>query len=108
MTTDIQQLIQSQVSSSPVVIYIKGTPRFPQCGFSAKVVQILTTLGVKEVLAVNVFENPEIVPGLVEYASWPTLPQCYVRGEFIGGCDILTEMYQSGELKQLLGELATA
>ena len=108
MTTDIQQLIQSQVSSSPVVIYIKGTPRFPQCGFSSKVVQILATLGVKEVLAVNVFETPELVPGLVAYASWPTLPQCYVRGEFIGGCDILTEMYQSGELKQLLGDLATA
>ncbi len=108
MTTAIQELIQSQVSSSPVVIYIKGTPKFPQCGFSAKVVQILNMLGVKEVLAVNVFENPGIVPGLVEFASWPTLPQCYVRGEFIGGCDILTEMYQSGELKQLLGELATA
>jgi len=108
MTTDIQQLIQSQVSSSPVVIFIKGTPKFPQCGFSSRVVQILTMLGVKEFLAVNVFDNPEIVPGLVEYASWPTLPQCYVRGEFIGGCDIFTEMYQSGELKQLLGELATA
>jgi monothiol glutaredoxin len=68
----------------------------------------LSLLGVKEVLAVNVFEDPALVPGLVEYANWPTLPQCYVRGEFIGGCDILTEMYQSGELKQLLGELATA
>lgn len=108
MTTDIQQLIQSQVSSNPVVIYIKGSAKFPQCGFSAKVVQILNVLGVKDFLAVNVFENPAMVPGLVEYASWPTLPQCYVRGEFIGGCDILTEMYQSGELKALLGDLATA
>jgi monothiol glutaredoxin len=108
MNTDIQQLIQSQVDSSPVVIYIKGTPKFPQCGFSSKVVQILNVLGVKEYQAFNVFENPLLVPGLVEYANWPTLPQCYIRGEFIGGCDIVTEMYQSGELKQLLGELATA
>ncbi len=108
MTTDIQQLINTQVHSNPVVIYIKGTAKFPQCGFSGKVVQILNILGVKDFLAVNVFENPLMVPGLVEYASWPTLPQCYIRGEFVGGCDIMVEMYQSGELKQLLGELATA
>jgi monothiol glutaredoxin len=108
MTTDIQQLIHTQVASNPVVLYIKGTAKFPQCGFSSRVVQIMNLLGVKDFLAVNVFENQQLVPGLVEYANWPTLPQCYVRGEFIGGCDILTEMYQSGELKQLLGELATA
>ena len=108
MTTDIQQFIQTQVTSNPVVLYIKGTAKFPQCGFSSRVVQIMNMLGVKDFLAVNVFENQLLVPGLVEYASWPTLPQCYVMGEFIGGCDILTEMYQSGELKQLLGELATA
>jgi monothiol glutaredoxin len=108
MTTDIQQRIRAQVTENAVVLYIKGSAKFPQCGYSANVVRILNSLGVKEFLAVNVFEDPEMVPGLVEYASWPTLPQCYIRGEFVGGSDIMTEMYQSGELKQLLGELATA
>ncbi len=106
MSTDIQQRIHQQVTGNPVVLFIKGTAKFPQCGFSANVLRIMNALGVKDVLAVNVFEDPELVPALVEYASWPTLPQCYVRGEFIGGSDILTEMYQSGELKKLLGDLA--
>lgn len=106
--TDIQKLIQEQVSNNDVVLYIKGSAKFPQCGFSANVVRILNLLGVKEFLAVNVFEVPGMVPALVEYASWPTLPQCYIRGEFVGGSDIFTEMYQSGELKALLGDLATA
>ena len=106
MSTDIQQRIHQQVTRTPVVLFIKGTAKFPQCGFSANVVRIMNALGVKDMLAVNVFEDPELVPALVEYASWPTLPQCYVRGEFIGGSDILTEMYQSGELKKLLGDLA--
>ena len=106
MSTDIQQRIHQQVTGTPVVLFIKGTAKFPQCGFSANVVRIMNALGVKDMLAVNVFEDPELVPALVEYASWPTLPQCYVRGEFIGGSDILTEMYQSGELKKLLGDLA--
>jgi monothiol glutaredoxin len=108
MTQEIQQRIHELVTTNPVVLFIKGSAKFPQCGFSAQVVKILNVLGVKDFVAVNVFEDPEMVPGLVEYASWPTLPQCYVRGEFVGGCDILTEMYQSGELKQLLGDLATA
>ena len=107
MSTDIQQRIHQQVTGNPVVLFIKGTAQFPQCGFSANVVRIMNALGVKDVLAVNVFEDPALVPALVEYASWPTLPQCYVRGEFIGGSDILTEMYQSGELKKLLGDLAS-
>jgi monothiol glutaredoxin len=106
MSADIQQRIHQQVTGNPVVLFIKGTAKFPQCGFSANVVRIMNALGVKDVLAVNVFEDPELVPALVEYASWPTLPQCYVRGEFVGGSDILTEMYQSGELKKLLGDLA--
>lgn len=108
MTTDIQKLIHEQVTNNDVVLYIKGSAKFPQCGFSANVVRILNLLGVKNFLAVNVFEEPGMVPGLVEYASWPTLPQCYIRGEFVGGSDIFTEMYQSGELKALLGDLATA
>ena len=107
MSTDIQERIHQQVLSHPVVLFIKGTAKFPQCGFSANVVRIMNAMGVKDMLAVNVFEDPALVPGLVEYASWPTLPQCYVRGEFIGGSDILTEMYQSGELKKLLGDLAS-
>ncbi|MDD2720761.1 MAG: Grx4 family monothiol glutaredoxin [Gallionella sp.] len=102
MTTDIQQRIHEQVTSNPVVLYIKGSAKFPQCGYSANVVRILNLLGVKDFLAVNVFDDPAYVPGLVEYANWPTLPQCYINGEFIGGSDILTEMYQSGELQQLL------
>jgi len=108
MTTDIQQRIKEQVTTHPVVLYIKGTAKFPQCGYSANVVRILNLLGVKDFLAVNVFDDPQYVPGLVEYAKWPTLPQCYVRGEFVGGSDIFTEMYQSGELKTLLGDLASA
>ncbi len=106
MTTDIQQRIQEQVANNAVVLYIKGSAKFPQCGYSANVVRILNLLGVKDYLAVNVFDDPEMVPGLREYANWPTLPQCYIRGEFIGGSDIMTEMYQSGELKALLGDLA--
>ena len=106
MTTDIQQRIHQQVTTNDVVLYIKGSAKFPQCGYSANVVRILNLLGVKNFLAVNVFDDPEMVPGLREYASWPTLPQCYIRGEFIGGSDIMTEMYQNGELKALLGDLA--
>ena len=108
MSQDIQQIIHEQVTTHPVVLYMKGTPQFPQCGYSANVVRILNLSGVKDFLAVNVFEDPEMVPGLVEYANWPTLPQCYIRGEFVGGSDIMTEMYQSGELKALLGDLAAA
>ncbi len=103
---NIQERIHEQVSTHAVVLYIKGSAKFPQCGYSANVVKILNLLGVKDFLAVNVFEDPEMVAGLVEYASWPTLPQCYIRGEFIGGSDIFTEMYKSGELKTLLGDLA--
>lgn len=106
MATDIQQRIHQQVTTNDVVLYIKGSAKFPQCGYSANVVRILNLLGVKNFLAVNVFDDPEMVPGLREYASWPTLPQCYIRGEFIGGSDIMTEMYQNGELKALLGDLA--
>ena len=89
-----------------VVLYMKGTPQFPQCGFSAVTVQILRACGVSSFLSVNVLENPEIRSGIKEYANWPTIPQLYVRGEFVGGCDIMREMYQSGELKQLLAGIA--
>jgi len=85
-----------------VVLYMKGTPDFPQCGFSANVVNILKACGVQDIFTVDVLSNPEIRQGIKEYANWPTIPQLYVNGEFVGGSDILTEMYQSGELQKLL------
>lgn len=99
---DVQQQIRETVTGNPVVLYMKGTPQFPQCGFSAKVVQILKASGVENLFTVNILENPEIRQGIKEYASWPTIPQLYVDGEFIGGCDIISEMWASGELEKLL------
>ncbi|HNC50813.1 MAG TPA: Grx4 family monothiol glutaredoxin [Accumulibacter sp.] len=99
---DVQQLIKEQVTGNPVVLYMKGTPQFPQCGFSAVTVQILKACGVSRFLSVNVLENAEIRSGIKEYANWPTIPQLYVRGEFVGGCDIMREMYEDGELQKLL------
>jgi monothiol glutaredoxin len=106
--SDVQQLIHEQVTSNPVVLYMKGTPQFPQCGFSSLAAQILKACGVKEYASVNVLENPEIRQGIKDYANWPTIPQLYIRGEFVGGSDIMREMYQSGELQQLLGDLGSA
>ncbi|WP_300336224.1 Grx4 family monothiol glutaredoxin [Accumulibacter sp.] len=99
---DVQQLIKEQVTTNPVVLYMKGTPEAPQCGFSAVTVQILRACGVANFLSVNVLENPEIRVGIKSYADWPTIPQLYVRGEFVGGCDIMREMYEDGELQKLL------
>ena len=92
--------IKQDVTSNPVVLYMKGTPVFPQCGFSAAVVQILTELGVK-FKGVDVLTDPEIRQGIKEFSSWPTIPQLYVKGEFVGGCDIVREMFQAGELQGL-------
>jgi len=100
--SDVQQVIKDQVTSNPVVLYMKGTPQFPQCGFSALAIQVLGACGVKEVFTVNVLENPDIRQGIKSYANWPTIPQLYVNGEFVGGSDIMREMYESGELKKLL------
>jgi monothiol glutaredoxin len=99
---DVQQVIKEQVSKHPVVLYMKGTPQFPQCGFSALAVQVLNASGVRDFFSVNVLENPEIRQGIKEFANWPTIPQLYVNGEFVGGSDIVREMYQSGELQKLL------
>ena len=99
---DTQQLIKEQVSGHPVVLYMKGTPQSPQCGFSANAIAMLNACGVKDMYTVNVLEDPEIRQGIKEYANWPTIPQLYVKGEFVGGSDIMGEMYQSGELKKLL------
>jgi monothiol glutaredoxin len=98
----IQDVIKDQVTKNRVVLYMKGTPDFPQCGFSANAVGILRACGAQEIFTVNVLEEPEIRQGIKDYANWPTIPQLYINGEFVGGSDILTEMYQSGELKKML------
>jgi monothiol glutaredoxin len=98
---DVKERIRQQVTGHPVVLYMKGSPQFPQCGFSATVAEILKRTGVDDYLAVDVLQDPEIRQGIKEYANWPTIPQLYVNGEFVGGCDILREMFSSGELKQL-------
>jgi monothiol glutaredoxin len=100
---DTRQRIKQQVESHPVVLFMKGTPQMPQCGFSALAVQVLNACGVQDFHTVNVLADNEIRQGIKEYANWPTIPQLYVNGEFVGGSDIMREMYQSGELQKLLG-----
>jgi monothiol glutaredoxin len=95
--------IQTEVTRSPVVLFMKGTPIFPQCGFSSRAVQILQACGVEAFHSINVLEDAEIRQGIKEFSNWPTIPQLYVNGEFIGGSDIMMEMYQSGELQKVLG-----
>ncbi len=97
----LRQRIDQEVGSNDVVLFMKGTPVFPQCGFSAVVVQVLSHLGVK-FKGINVLEDPAIRDGIKEYSSWPTIPQLYVKGEFVGGCDIIREMFESGELTEML------
>ena len=93
--------IKQDIGENDVVLYMKGTPVFPQCGFSAAVVQVLSTVGVK-FKGINVLTDPEIREGIKQFASWPTIPQLYVKGEFVGGCDIIREMFETGELQGLL------
>jgi monothiol glutaredoxin len=107
MSEPIFERIKSDIDSSDVMLFMKGTAMFPQCGFSARVVQILTHLGVPFKTA-NVLEDAELRDGIKEFSSWPTIPQLYVKGEFIGGCDIVTEMFQAGELETLLKEKGVA
>ena len=99
--TDVLARIQNDIETNPVVLYMKGTPVFPQCGFSAQVVQVLSLAGVK-FKAFDVLSDDELRQGVKEFSNWPTVPQLYVKGEFVGGCDIVREMYQSGELATLL------
>ena len=101
--SDVQQRIDDLVKGNRVVLFMKGTAQFPQCGFSGRAVQILKACGVTDLAAVNVLEDEAIRQGIKEYANWPTIPQLYVNGEFIGGSDIMMEMYQAGELQQVLG-----
>ncbi len=107
MTNPAFERIESDVKSNPVVLFMKGTPVFPQCGFSARVVQVLSHLGVP-FKGVNVLEDMEIREGIKAYANWPTIPQLYVKGEFVGGCDITREMFQAGELQQLFADKGIA
>ncbi len=104
---DKKEAIRKQVNENPVVLYMKGTPDAPMCGFSAAAIQILEACGVDEVATVNVLDDPEIRQGIKEFSNWPTIPQLYVRGDFVGGADIMREMFQSGELQRLLDAGAT-
>ncbi len=99
--SDIQAAIQETINSSPIVLYMKGTPDFPQCGFSARVVHLLRECNVK-FTSIDVLSDPEIREGIKVFSNWPTIPQLYVEGEFVGGCDIMTELFESGELQKLL------
>ena len=100
--SDVQQRIEEIVKGHHVVLFMKGTAQFPMCGFSGRAVQILKACGVSDLATVNVLEDEDIRQGVKEYANWPTIPQLYIDGEFVGGSDIMMEMYQSGELKQML------
>ncbi|KMJ48723.1 glutaredoxin [Vogesella sp. EB] len=102
----IQDTIRQTVTENPVVLFMKGSAQFPQCGFSGRAVQILKACGVNNFVTVDVLADAEIRQGIKDYASWPTIPQLYVNGEFLGGSDIMYEMYQSGELQEVLKDLA--
>jgi monothiol glutaredoxin len=102
--SDVQQRIDSIVKGGRVVLFMKGTAQFPQCGFSGRAIQVLKAAGASEIRTVNVLEDDGIRQGIKEYANWPTIPQLYIDGEFVGGSDIMMEMYQSGELQQLINK----
>ena len=104
---DVMDRIKSEIEGNAVVLFMKGTPDFPQCGFSARTAQVLKTLGV-QFGHVNVLAEPEVRANLPKYSNWPTFPQLFVKGELVGGCDITVEMFESGELKQLLDEKGIA
>jgi monothiol glutaredoxin len=101
--SDVQQRIDQLVKGHPVVLFMKGTAQFPMCGFSGRAMQVLKACGVNNPVTVNVLEDDGIRQGIKDYANWPTIPQLYVNGEFLGGSDIMMEMYESGELQQVLG-----
>ena len=106
--SDVQQRIDDLVKNNRIVLFMKGTAQFPMCGFSGRAVQILKACGVTELKTVNVLEDDGVRQGIKEYANWPTIPQLYIKGEFIGGADIVREMFQSGELQKHLGEQGIA
>ena len=100
--SDVKEFIRETVTTHPVVLFMKGTAQFPQCGFSGRAIQILKGNGVKKLVTVNVLEDEEVRQGIKEFSNWPTIPQLYVKGEFVGGSDIMSEMNENGELKKLL------
>jgi monothiol glutaredoxin len=102
--SDVQAFIKETVTSNPVVLFMKGTVQFPQCGFSSRAVQILRQNGVTKLVTVNVLDDEEVRSGIKTYSQWPTIPQLYIKGEFVGGSDIIGEMEESGELKKMLQE----
>lgn len=102
--SEVHNFIRETVTEHPVVLFMKGTAQFPQCGFSARAIQILKESGVTQLVTVNVLDDPEVRQGIKDYSNWPTIPQLYVKGEFIGGTDILGEMSQNGELIPILKE----
>ncbi len=101
---EVQEFIKKTVTEHPVVLFMKGSAQFPQCGFSGRAIQLLKACGVKNVVTVNVLEDDAIRQGIKDYSNWPTIPQLYVGGEFIGGSDIMGEMFESGELKKVLDD----
>jgi len=107
MSDDVQKSIGEAVKANDVLVFMKGTPTFPQCGFSSVVVQVLDYLGV-EYQAVNVLEDQDVREGIKAFSDWPTIPQLYVKGEFVGGCDIIKEMFEAGELKDFMSEKGIA
>lgn len=100
--SDTQQRIDALVKSSDILLFMKGSASFPMCGFSGRAIQILKACGVENIATVNVLDDPEVRQGIKDYSNWPTIPQLYVKGEFIGGSDIMNEMFESGELKTLI------
>lgn len=102
MSDDVQKWIKQTVTEHPVVLFMKGTAQFPQCGFSGKAIHILKEIGIKDLVTINVLDDAEVRQGIKDYSNWPTVPQLYVKSEFIGGSDIMTEMFESGELQTLL------
>jgi monothiol glutaredoxin len=105
---DAKEFIQKTVTENPVVLFMKGTAQFPQCGFSGRAIQLLKQAGAANLVTVNVLEDDEVRQGIKEYANWPTIPQLYVKGQFVGGSDIMMEMFESGELQALLKESQSA
>jgi monothiol glutaredoxin len=102
---DARQFIEQTVTANPVVLFMKGTSQFPQCGFSGRAIQILKSCGVKNLVTVNVLEDDDVRQGVKDFANWPTIPQLYVNGQFVGGSDIMGEMFENGELAQLLKQV---
>jgi monothiol glutaredoxin len=103
---DAKEFISKTVADNPVVLFMKGTAQFPQCGFSGRAIQILQACGVKNLVTVNVLEDDEVRQAIKDFSAWPTIPQLYVNGEFVGGADIMTEMYQAGELQKVIPQKA--